>query len=65
MSDSTSQNGQAQPPAHCPICRKPVEVRGKEFPFCSSRCRMIDLGKWLGGDYLVSRPIEQSDLDEE
>ena len=34
------------------------------FPFCSKRCRQIDLGKWLGGNYVISRPIEQNDLEE-
>jgi endogenous inhibitor of DNA gyrase (YacG/DUF329 family) len=25
----------------------------RAFPFCSDRCRLLDLGKWLGGDYRV------------
>ncbi len=48
----------------CPICRKPLDPGAKSFPFCSDRCRLIDLGKWLGGDYTISRPIEQSDAEE-
>jgi len=28
-----------------------------EFPFCSERCRLIDLGKWASGAYVVSTPI--------
>ncbi len=48
----------------CPICRRPVDRGVKTFPFCSDRCRLIDLGKWLGGDYTISRPIEQSDAEE-
>jgi endogenous inhibitor of DNA gyrase (YacG/DUF329 family) len=35
----------------CPICRKPAAE--KYQPFCSSRCAMIDLGKWLGESYRV------------
>jgi endogenous inhibitor of DNA gyrase (YacG/DUF329 family) len=31
------------------------------LPFCSPRCKTIDLGKWLGGDYTVSRPLEPED----
>jgi len=32
------------------------------FPFCSPRCRLIDLGKWLGGDYRVpGKPEENED----
>ena len=49
----------------CPICGKVVRDDDSAiFPFCSDRCRTIDLGKWLGGDYVISRPIDQSDLDE-
>jgi endogenous inhibitor of DNA gyrase (YacG/DUF329 family) len=28
-----------------------------EFPFCSDRCRLIDLGKWASGGYVISTPI--------
>lgn len=48
----------------CPICEKPVAVDDDFFPFCSKRCRQVDLGKWLGGDYIISRPLEQSDIEE-
>lgn len=48
----------------CPICGKPVAAESEAFPFCTPRCRQIDLGRWLTGDYVISRPIEQSDLEE-
>ena len=48
----------------CPTCGKAVFEDNSAFPFCSKRCRQIDLGKWLSGDYVISRPIEQSDLEE-
>ncbi len=37
----------------CPSCRKPVAPRAENpfFPFCSKRCRMVDLGRWLGEEY--------------
>jgi len=28
-----------------------------EFPFCSERCRLIDLGKWASGKYVIASPI--------
>jgi endogenous inhibitor of DNA gyrase (YacG/DUF329 family) len=28
-----------------------------EFPFCSERCRLIDLGKWASGAYVISSPV--------
>jgi uncharacterized protein len=42
----------------CPICRKPVAAGDPEFPFCSPRCRVIDLGKWASGEYRISTPIQ-------
>ena len=32
-------------------------------PFCSERCKSIDLGSWLEGSYRISRPVEEEDLD--
>ena len=40
----------------CPICRQIVLKTEPEFPFCSDRCRSIDLGKWASGAYVVSSP---------
>ncbi len=42
----------------CPICRKPVAPRegNPAFPFCSDRCRLVDLGKWLGEEYRIPGP---------
>jgi endogenous inhibitor of DNA gyrase (YacG/DUF329 family) len=36
----------------------------KSYPFCSDRCRTIDLAKWIDGKYMISRPIEEADLDQ-
>ena len=48
----------------CPICKKQTSEQMPTFPFCSKRCRTIDLGQWLNEGYVISRPIEQSDLEE-
>lgn len=39
----------------CPICQTPIDVTEKRAskPFCSDRCRRIDLGRWLNEDYGV------------
>ena len=37
----------------CPICKKTVKSGDAEFPFCSDRCRTIDLGKWASGAYVI------------
>ena len=41
----------------CPICKKEVKSTAPEFPFCSDRCRLIDLGKWASGAYVISSPL--------
>ena len=41
----------------CPTCKKTVESNNAEFPFCSDRCRRIDLGKWASGAYVISSPV--------
>jgi endogenous inhibitor of DNA gyrase (YacG/DUF329 family) len=40
----------------CPICKKPVEIGSPDFPFCSERCRIIDLGAWASEEYKISSP---------
>ena len=42
----------------CPICKKPVRSGIEDFPFCSERCRLIDLGKWASGGYVISSPVQ-------
>jgi len=48
----------------CPVCRKAIpsltttkdgkkQINAPFFPFCSERCRLIDLGAWLDGDYTI------------
>jgi endogenous inhibitor of DNA gyrase (YacG/DUF329 family) len=41
----------------CPTCGQLVRPKDEDFPFCSDRCRMIDLGKWASGAYKISSPI--------
>jgi len=42
---------------HCPTCGMLVRFNDEDFPFCSDRCRKIDLGKWATGVYKISSPI--------
>ena len=46
---------------HCPICKKPVSKADADFPFCSDRCRTIDLGKWASGGYVISSPVTDAE----
>lgn len=41
----------------CPTCKTLITKESENFPFCSDRCRMIDLGKWASGAYRISSPI--------
>jgi uncharacterized protein len=45
----------------CPTCKAIVLKSQSEFPFCSERCRLIDLGKWASGAYVVSSSIRPGD----
>lgn len=43
----------------CPTCQREVaKSASTAFPFCSARCRTIDLGRWLNEDYRI--PVEGS-----
>jgi endogenous inhibitor of DNA gyrase (YacG/DUF329 family) len=41
----------ARPAKPCPVCGKPAAAAFR--PFCSERCRQVDLGRWLSGDYAI------------
>lgn len=41
----------------CPICKRETPWEGNPYrPFCSERCKMIDLDNWLSGRYRISTP---------
>ncbi len=47
----------------CPVCGKPLAPQFR--PFCSARCRQVDLGRWLAGDYAIpaGEPLPDEDDD--
>lgn len=51
---------------NCPTCKKPVEwIEANTYrPFCSDRCRLIDLGAWASEDYRIpsAAPVSEDDL---
>lgn len=58
----------------CPICEKVIpsvsstdkgkcQINAAYFPFCSDRCRLIDLGAWLDGDYRLASKIQAVDAE--
>jgi uncharacterized protein len=51
----------------CPICKTPTDSGlHADFPFCSQRCRLRDLGNWASEKYVVSDPVfDMSKLEAE
>jgi uncharacterized protein len=49
----------------CPICAKEVKFDDPNMPFCSDRCRLIDLGNWSSEQYVISTPIEHKPEEDE
>lgn len=49
----------------CPTCGKPVDLseRTRHRPFCSERCRLIDLGEWASEGYRLSSPLTDQQVD--
>lgn len=48
----------------CPTCRQRGDWFSGDFgPFCSKRCKLIDLGKWLGGEHVISEPLRPGTLE--
>ena len=51
----------------CPTCGREIEWsdRSPFRPFCSERCKLVDLGKWLGEEYRVpAKPPQEGDEQE-
>jgi endogenous inhibitor of DNA gyrase (YacG/DUF329 family) len=54
----------------CPICKKPVVAptdseTKSAYPFCSERCQLIDLGRWLDGKYQIPTTPADDESDSE
>ena len=50
----------------CPICKRETVWEGNPFhPFCSARCKWIDLDNWLSGRYRITTPLGAEDEDED
>jgi endogenous inhibitor of DNA gyrase (YacG/DUF329 family) len=55
----------------CPVCHKTVKTlppklseESGSFPFCSQRCKLIDLGAWLEADYKIISAPQSEELKE-
>ena len=61
MEKPTSRN---DPEVRCPGCGATGRwFAGKHGPFCSARCRWVDLGNWFGEAHRISRPLCPGDFE--
>ncbi|MBI3210390.1 MAG: DNA gyrase inhibitor YacG [Candidatus Solibacter usitatus] len=44
----------------CPQCNKDVSIGSPHMPFCSERCKLLDLGDWASEKYVISTPAEEN-----
>ncbi len=53
----------------CPVCEKdlPIEIDGNSslFPFCSIRCKQVDLYRWISGDYAIIEKLQPGQVAEQ
>ena len=56
----------------CPVCRKVIDEsvqecgpQGKFYPFCSQRCKLIDLGRWLDSKYRITAKLKTEEEEGE
>lgn len=59
MADKRDNITPLRPPTPCPECGKP-SVRDS-YPFCSARCKAVDLNRWLSGAYAI--PVDDEEED--
>ncbi len=54
---------QNKPVVNCPNCKKEAvwSSENKHRPFCSERCKLIDLGEWASGTYAIAQAHSEED----
>lgn len=58
------ENDRNNPRVPCPRCRTVGNwFTGRWAPFCSERCKLIDLGQWFSEEHKVSRPLAPNDFE--
>ncbi len=49
----------------CPVCKRENDFFAEPLgPFCSNRCKNVDLGQWFGENYRISEPLRPDHLEE-
>jgi endogenous inhibitor of DNA gyrase (YacG/DUF329 family) len=57
----SGDGGPAKSVKRCPICNRPAS--GDTLPFCSPRCRDVDLNRWLKGSYVIPGKDDEEDTE--
>jgi endogenous inhibitor of DNA gyrase (YacG/DUF329 family) len=52
-----------RPKRQCPECGKPSDRAA--FPFCSPRCKSVDLHRWLTGAYVIPGPPDEAGSEDD
>jgi hypothetical protein len=56
-------------PQTCPICKKELPAgaaaESRHFPFCTERCKLVDLYRWNEGQYAIVDPLDPDQIDPE
>ena len=53
---------------HCPICQAALPDTAQELacrPFCSQRCKLVDLHNWLTGVYRIPTPLDPDQVEDD
>lgn len=64
--DATGRSAKVEPlrkTRPCPECKRPSTR--ENYPFCSDRCRNLDLSRWLKGSYAIPVAEDESKADDE
>ena len=52
----------------CPVCNRKVCFKhfsdATYFPFCSRKCKLVDLGRWFNEEYSIERDLDVSDFED-
>ena len=62
MAEDAGKVTPLRPRRRCPECGKPASR--ESFPFCSTRCKHVDLNRWLSGAYAIPGPEADGEGDQ-
>lgn len=61
LSQADKNDSRPSAQKQCRSCGKPVDSSAPTYPFCSDRCRLVDLGEWFNESYRMTRRLDEVD----